>query len=310
MSLVNDPTIVYEKLMRAVMLSRGARALRHRCRHCTVEALFWTGGGALPAVVLMHGFSASGPTQWGSVVRRIRGEVAGVLVPDLPGHGATHCAGELSAEVLTEDTAEALLAFVEQPALLVASSLSGGIAVRFALRHPERVAGLLLCSPGGAPMSPQEVTNLLDLFNIDSYSKALTFVDRVFGKTPLSRPLLAWGVMRQLRRPQLVKLLAQAREQRWLQPAELAALSMPVKLLWGAGDGVLPASSFAFYRDHLPPGTLIERPNYGHAPFFSVPAVFGASVLSFARRLALAPPRATRHSPAARVASIGALTPL
>ena len=284
-----DPTIAYEKLMRAAMLSAGAQAVEHAAGACTVRGLSIAGGGALPPLVLMHGFSASGPSQWASVCRRIRGEVRQLWVPDLPGHGASRCDAPLTPEVMMEATAEALFSWLEEPAILVASSLSGGIALRFANRHPERVAGLMLCSPGGAPLTEDEADKLLDLFDVDRFPKALAFVDRVFGKAPLMRPLVAWGVMRQLRRPRFVKLLAHVREHPALAPAELAAIRVPVHLLWGAADGVLPESSFAFYRDHLPAGTAIERPNYGHAPFLEAPAALSASVLAFARRVAASP---------------------
>ena len=43
---------------------------------------------------------------------------------------------------------------------------------------------------------------------------------------------------------------------------------MPVYLLWGAADTLLPKAHFEFFREHLPPDAVVERPpHFGHAPF-------------------------------------------
>jgi len=66
----------------------------------------------------------------------------------------------------------------------------------------------------------------------------------------------------------------------------LASLGMPVYLIWGRGDDILPPSHFEFYRANLPAESEIETPpHFGHAPFLHHPGELADRLLSFMRRL-------------------------
>jgi pimeloyl-ACP methyl ester carboxylesterase len=67
-------------------------------------------------------------------------------------------------------------------------------------------------------------------------------------------------------------------------PELLGGLPMPVLLLWGRSEHVLPASSLEYFRRYLPPQALIEEPvGFGHCPHFDDPARLAARVVEFAR---------------------------
>lgn len=66
-----------------------------------------------------------------------------VIAVDLPGHGASPPGAEISIPA----HAEALLAVAPARAVIIGHSMGGQVALAFAARHPERVAGAVLLDP-------------------------------------------------------------------------------------------------------------------------------------------------------------------
>jgi pimeloyl-ACP methyl ester carboxylesterase len=301
-----DSTVMYERLMRRWALMQGARSHRVRYAHGSVHALDLPGRGYLPPVVLIHGFSASGATQYLPMVKRLRPHVRRVLLPDLPGHGSSTVPRRLDEETMQAGLEAALDRLLRRPAILFASSLAGGFAVRYASRRPHKVRGLMLCSPGGAPLDDAQLRELMGTFEVDSHRDALDFVDRLFPRPHPLRHAYAWGVRQQFSRPHLRQLLEQARHANFLQPDELGALRMPVHLIWGRADRILPSEHFDYFRRHLPHDTEVETPpGYGHAPFLHRADDLTERLLQFTRKVAARPecsigsdrtPAATRRS--------------
>ncbi len=285
--MVVDGTKLYERAMAARLRASGATSRRIPFAHGEVHALDLVGRGSLPPVALLHGFSASGPAQFVPMATRLRHHVRRLLLPDLPGHGLSSVPDELSAEVLEEGLFAALdrLVHPEQPVVLFASSLSGGLAVRYAARHPERVAGLMLCSPGGVRPTPSELEDLSSALSVDSHRKALAFVDRAMAVPRSMRHAYAWGVQRQFSRPHLQRLIARVDEQPFLDEAEIASLKMPVHLIWGGRDGLLPARHLKVFREHLGDRATVETPAaFCHAPFLHHADELVVRLVRFARR--------------------------
>lgn len=95
--------------------------------------------GEGPAVTLLHGFMQTGRS-WDEQGRRLRGRR--VVVPDLPGHGAS-----AAAEASLPAAAAALLELWDHLGIershLAGYSMGGRVALFTAAAHPHRVAGLL-----------------------------------------------------------------------------------------------------------------------------------------------------------------------
>jgi len=305
--MVVDGTKLYERAMAARLRAAGATARRVPFAHGDVHALDLVGQGSLPPVALLHGFSASGPAQFVPMATRLRHHVRRLILPDLPGHGLSSVPVELTAEVLEQGLFAALdrLVHPERPVVLFASSLSGGLSVRYAARHPERVAGLMLCSPGGIRPTTSELADLSSALSVDSHRKALAFVDRAMAVPRTMRHAYAWGVRRQFSRPHLQRLIARVDEQPFLDEAEIAALKMPVHIIWGGRDGLLPARHLQVFRDLLGDRATVETPEaFCHAPFLHHADELVVRLVRFARRCSKPP-----NSPAAPVGpSVGEVT--
>ncbi|PHP67333.1 alpha/beta hydrolase [Zhengella mangrovi] len=217
------------------------------------------GEGGTP-LVLLHGFGGSHHV-WEPVAPALSRDRL-VLVPDLPGHGRSldyPGAGPIKAAV------QAVLDFAEREGLsrfhLAGHSMGGAISALAALAAPQRIASLTLLSPGG--FGPEINIRLLT-----RYAKAVTREDlrpcleeMVGYRHPVNEHAL--DMLAELRaRPgqrEMLEGIAARMTRDGVQGAiprdQLATLPMPVKVIWGAEDRVLPASQandlppiFAFHR--------------------------------------------------------------
>jgi pimeloyl-ACP methyl ester carboxylesterase len=246
------------------------------------------GRGTLPTVVLLHGLG-SAATTFAPVLSRLLPEVGRVVAPDLPGHGFSAAPSRpLTAEALGQAVADALDELVPEPMVLVGSSLGGALALLHATRSPERTPGriqaLVLVSPAAARITDEEWEALLGTFQVDSPARARRLLGLLYHRTPWYLPALAGGVQALMNRPAVRDLLATATLADLPSAESLGQLTMPVLLLWGQSERLLPASALDYFRQHLPAHAVIEQPaGFGHCPHIDDPARLAARVLAFAR---------------------------
>lgn len=231
------------------------------------------GEGTSPPVLLLHGLSSCA-ADFAPVIRLLRPRVRRILALDLPGHGWSGApeAGA-SPEDLHQRTLQALDEWVTEPTLVVGNSLGGVGAVRYGLARPERVLGLALFSPAGAPMAADDLADLLSPFRADDPAAARAFMGAVLARpSPLKTAVLGWGAARRMQAPGVRAFVAAIRPDALLRPDELAALVPPTLLVWGEAERLLPESHLEFYQAHLPRAARVVRPAaLGHAPFTEDP---------------------------------------
>jgi 2-hydroxymuconate-semialdehyde hydrolase len=92
-------------------------------------------GGEGPPVVLLHGGIETGGSYWAPVVPRLAATHR-LVVPDVPGLGASEPMARLDAETVGDWLAALLRLTGDERPTLVAHSLLGSLAARFAARHP------------------------------------------------------------------------------------------------------------------------------------------------------------------------------
>lgn len=244
------------------------------------------GRGKLPPFLLLHGLGSCA-TDYAPLVARLRPHTRRLVLLDMPGHGLSEAPrGGMNPAHIRIAVREALDARVGEPSFVFGNSLGGLAAVRFAQIRPERVLGLILASPGGAPMSPEELSGLLAAFDISSSSQADRFVGKFLGKPHAMHAFLAAGVRSRMNRPAIRDLMRRISTEDLLTEAEVRSLPMPVYCFWGRKDDVLPEKSREFFRRVLPAHARFEDPDgYGHAPYLDHPDDFLERVLAFARHV-------------------------
>ncbi|MEZ4296718.1 MAG: alpha/beta hydrolase, partial [Polyangiaceae bacterium] len=102
---------------------------------------------------------------------------------------------------------------------------------------------------------------------------------------PWYAPLLAPDLRRMFKRKAVRDVLAGADAGRLFSAEDLQKLAMPIHLVWGQQDRLLPRENFHFYRDSLPSHAVIEEPDAtGHCPHFDDPDGYLDRILSFAQK--------------------------
>lgn len=223
-------------------------------------------GSGTATVVLLHGFGGD-QTEWYDIQPDLARDYR-VLAYDLPGHGRSlgHPAAGSSS-----GTAKAILADLDARGIAKAHvagfSMGGAIAALMALRAPDRVASLTLVAPGG--FGPEIAADLLWRFatpaNADGLREAMNEMCAP-GYRIETKYVAALAQVRALagHRESLERIWASiARDGRQGEiPRDmLATLSMPVTVIWGTADPVLPYA----HSENLPPSFVrVTVPGAGH----------------------------------------------
>ncbi len=201
-------------------------------------------GSAGPPVVLLHGFGGS-HTAWDAVVERIAG-VRHVFAFDLPGHAGSLAVPAGSAGVAAKEVVAALDRRGIGRAHIVGHSMGGAAAALVALRIPARVASLTLLAPGGFG---REINHRL----LRRYAAAASeaelgvLLEQFFGWDRLVPAGLAAAQAKEREVPgataallAIVETFFDGDAQKVLPLDELARLALPIKVVWGTQDRVLP----------------------------------------------------------------------
>ena len=196
-------------------------------------------------VVFVHGFGANHHI-WDTLAIRLE-KRARTLAYDLPGHGLSlDVQGAGSAKFAARAILADLSSRGVETAHVVGHSMGGAVATLMALTEPQHVASLTLLAPGG--FGPEINGPLLrryaeaeDRDEIRDCLAAMSGEDAVVSDDTL-RPYLA---MREKpgQKEKLVEIAAaitQGDRQGVIPRELLETLSMPVTVLWGTADPVLP----------------------------------------------------------------------
>jgi pimeloyl-ACP methyl ester carboxylesterase len=216
---------------------------------------------------------------------RLRPHVSRIVIPELPGHGfSARDERPITPELLLDTTTAAVDAVLDEPAVVYGNSLGGALAIKYALRRPERVKALVLVSPAGAPLPDDEWRELVAAFDVPSPREALVFLRRLYHRPPWFLALIAREFPHVLAKPAVREILESATNVHAPSPDELGSLSMPVLFLWGRSEKLLPASALRYFRAHLPPHAVVEEPEgFGHTPQFEEPDRLADRILDFLR---------------------------
>ena len=197
-------------------------------------------------LVFLHGFGGSHAI-WGSIPDELSRD-APVLVYDLPGHGGSLDYPEAgSAKVAAQAILGDLAARGLQRAHLVGHSMGGAVAALMAIMDAPRVASLTLTAPGG--FGSEINHRLLTRYAAARDEASLTpCLEAMYGwMSPVRADAMAQMLATRAVPGQVETLvriaggLVRDGRQGQLPRERLEALEMPVSVVWGELDNVLPA---------------------------------------------------------------------
>ncbi len=246
--------------------------------------------GAGPPLVLLHGWAMHGG-MFASLLPGLASRHC-VHVVDLPGHGLS---APLDPTTL-DDMVSAVAAHfgrVSEPLTVLGWSLGGTVALRWAVRMPERLAGLVLvgttprfvADPGWPQaMAPETLQRFGDELAV-SYRLtlqrflALQVQGSAEGRSTLAelrRQLFARGEPAPAAIASALAILAAADLR-----ADASRIRMPALVIAGEHDRLTPPAAAAWLARALPDARLVEIPGAGHAPFLSHRAAFECALDGF-----------------------------
>jgi pimeloyl-ACP methyl ester carboxylesterase len=226
-------------------------------------------GGQGPTVALLHGAGDTAGTWF-----KVAGELAKdhtLIVPDLAGHGgsAPH-SGPIDVRQVIEGV-EGVLEGVApgRKVALVGNSLGAWIAMVVAERQPEGVA-LCVCINGGAVKGSNERAMVLPKTRAEAQESVAQTRDAASAPVP---GFVLDDIVRQAQEGPLARFAATSStmEAYVLDDARLRGLAVPVRLIWGASDRLLPLAYAQRMLAQLPDATLVMLERCGHVPQIECP---------------------------------------
>lgn len=241
--------------------------------------------GRGPALLLLHGIGDSSQT-WVPLMRRLARRYT-VVAPDLLGHGASDKPrADYSAAAYANGMRDLMEVLHIDSATIVGHSLGGGVAAQIAYQYPERCERLVLVASGGvardvnpllriaaAPLAELAIPPLqwplgriggrliLDVLRVlgTDIGRDATELEAVFGSmsdrssrvafTRTLRSVVDW-------RGQVVTMLDRC----------YLAENVPLLLVWGDRDAVIPVAHAQLAKDAMPWSDLSIYEGAGHFP--------------------------------------------
>jgi len=224
-------------------------------------------------IVFLHGFGGDSLT-WVNIQTGLQARRRTIAF-DLPGHGKALGWPRIgNAGVSAKAVAASLDALTLDRVHLVGHSMGGAVACLVALKAPERIASLTLLAPGGfgpeinhkllrryaAATEPHELEVLLEQFfgwEFELPRMLVRHAAEMRAKPGASETLQA-----------IVEEIIDGNVQKTLPLDGLADLGLPIRVIWGTQDRVLPTR-----QSHRLPGVIATHvfERVGHMPHLEVP---------------------------------------
>jgi len=220
---------------------------------------FFEGGKGKEVMILIHGFEGN-KLSWLSFLPDLK-ENYHLIVLDLPGHGGSNLLKnhKLNIYGFSED----LITFVNAKGLtsfhLFGQSMGGGVCSLYAYKRPDTIKTLILLNPLGVDLP--EKSSLLKKTDEGKnflFPQNITELDE-FGLLLMGKPFSwnnfqKWIVLQNIKQKEELYSVIYNNFFENTVPIDniLPSLNVPVLLLYGEKDNILPPSSFKKFHNLIP----------------------------------------------------------
>ncbi|MBU1119083.1 alpha/beta hydrolase [Patescibacteria group bacterium] len=227
----------------------------HRIIVQGIRVTYKTCGEGSPIVVL-HGWGGSSDT-WKQFLKECDTKNVQFIIPDLPGFGKSD---DPPVSWTVSDYVHFVLDFFKyihiQKAVLIGHSFGGRIAIKLAVRYPEKVSALILVASAGVKHTKslkQRVGNFLAkygraLFELPVLNKFFTFSRKLLYKALREQDYVATrGVMKDTFKNVIDEDLTDL----------LGTIALPTLIVWGTNDSYVPVSDAEVIHSKIK-GSMVE----------------------------------------------------
>jgi pimeloyl-ACP methyl ester carboxylesterase len=255
--------------------SRFAQAGSYRLRY--LEA------GSGPPLLLVHGLGSNAAQDWGRLVAPLARSYH-VYAPDLPGFGRSERPADADYSIPMQ--VEAVRAFLEavgvSRARVAGLSMGGWIVARLAGQHPELVERLVLVDPAG--LRPEDGSPIpVELLFPRDVAGVRRMIAAIRHKPPPAPAFLLRDILAVRKREEWIvrRALESMRPGKDWVNGTLARADMPVLVIWGKQDALIPVAYAAAYVAELAHARLTLLDGCGHVPMADCPKEFDAALTEF-----------------------------
>ncbi len=255
-----------------------------------------------PAIVLLHGSNAD-LYAWQPWADRLRSEYR-IIRFDQVGHGLTGPApdGDYSTAAFVKTVDQVADALSLDTFVLGGNSMGGGIALAYAMAHPERLSGLILVDASGAPVKRDgdggnigfTIARIPVVNNLMTWITPRSIIERSLSQSVSNQAIVTpqavdryWELLRYPgNRAATLARFGQPRKS--FSEAEVRQVKMPTLIIWGEEDALIPFAAAAWFAENLPDTASISYPGIGHLPMEETPEHSAAAVRGWLGENALA----------------------
>ena len=257
-----------------------SHSVKHPDRHPLLgsDRLLLLGGGD-KTVVFLHGLFGT-PEHWRSVMNALADDYR-LVAPQLPldRRPDRRSDGIKSLDDLIDFVAQTIFTLDLPPVVLCGNSLGGLVSVEMCLRHPDRVAGLILAGSAGifersltSGERPKPSREFVRSIALDIFADEALITDEMvedWYQSVLDRDYVRF----------LLRISRATRD--WRLGDDLRRLDLPTLIVWGRDDKVTPPAVAEEFKRKIAHSRLEYIEACGHAPSLEQPAIFADMLRRF-----------------------------
>ncbi len=249
---------------------------------------YWQDGDpAQRPLLLLHGDYGNAYIQWAEVMP-VLAEDYFVVAPDLPGYGQSSPLTPLRLEKLLEWLQQFIQLMKFDAVVVVGSSYSALLARMLASSDPALIPALILINGGVEPEIAPLPRLLAGIPGIGGF-----LFDRIVTSLTRRTQLEGLFVNEDVLKPPVVAAIqanrkAMAALMRGITLSPVPALTnpvVPVLLLWGENNGLVPVRVGEHLKERMPGAELARIENCGHLPQIELPDVVASQIHLFLKRM-------------------------
>jgi pimeloyl-ACP methyl ester carboxylesterase len=274
-----------DRLAHGAMLSQGAESWSSTLAGHRVQRYAFKGTGDGPPMLLLHGLGGAASSM-AMLVPGLLPLTSRIELLELPAHGRSekphgHPLGARDYGAVVLAALEELHRHSGRKVVLIGNSLGGALSLFAAHEKPALCQAVVGLNPAGAELSDLALNQLPRAFD-DLNLGAVHMTSLLFHRTPWPFWLIARDFARHWGTDTVQRILDDARSgsDRSLGLDVLTDIHVPVLILWGAEDRLLPNSSVVDFGRIA--GVRIQQiPACGHIPQLERPGITRRAITDF-----------------------------